>query len=209
MISLGRSPERRYRVIVRARPMRVAGPLAFVIAGAAVVAACQPSVVRSSTADEAQRATAPAELPGTYDLALCRGERCVPRDTATAYLLATLVLFDSAGAVRADLPPVRYQTRQRATGCFWIRYRKRVGDSYAGILLRDYFIWTGAGGVVRFPLYRSPDAGYGVELRRNPTGLVGGGTSWGVDAAEIHAPRDTVVATRLGPADRLRCHTTG
>ena len=188
--------------------VRAAGSLTVVIATAAVAAGCRPTAVPSAAADEPQPALPSPELPGTYDLAVCRGGRCALRDTATAYLLATVVLFDSAGAAAADLPPAHYERGQRATGCFWIRYHKKVGDSYAGISPRAYFMWGGVGSI-RFPLYRSPDAGYVVELRRTATGFDGGGTSWGVGVVEIQAPRDTVVAARVGPPDRLRSHTTG
>jgi hypothetical protein len=127
----------------------------------------------------------------------------------SAYLLATVVLFDSAGAAGADMPPGRYERDARSTGCFVVLYRRRVDASYAGIAIRGYFVWHDSADVIHFPFYRSPDAFYMVRARLAANGFVGGGTSGGGGVASIDGPRDTVVAVRRGMPDRLRCHAPG
>ena len=123
----------------------------------------------------------------------------------SAYALATVVLFDSAGAVAADMPPAAYEI-QRATGCMVMRHRRPPMHTYAGASAREYFIWSLTADSLVFPLFRSPDAFYFVRVRRTERGLSGVGSSFGVGAAEIHGPADSVVALRTGPPVRLRCH---
>jgi hypothetical protein len=45
-----------------------------------------------------------------------------------------------------------------------------------------------------------------VRAHVTASGLAGVGLSWGVMAAEIQSARDTVIATRTGPGNRLWCH---
>ena len=187
--------------------MRPAFRLDLASAVVAAVAACHPPAGTPPAPVRATATHARASAAGTYDMAICRGTPCTPRDSVAGYVLATVVLLDSAGAVAADMPPERWEPGRRSTGCMVVRHRRSVvGDSYAGITTREYFIWRDSAEHVYFPLYRSPDAGYSVRARATPTGLAGIGVSWGVGAAEINAPRDTVAATRTGPAVRLRCH---
>ena len=154
-------------------------------------------------------ASTPRELAGTYELAVCRGEQCRPSDSATAYASFTVVIYDSLAAARIDMPRASYEVAA-ATGCFVRGHRRNVvPDSYAGISLREYFVWkSDSGGAVVFPLFRSPDAGYVVRLRSSATGLAGTGRSYGIDfpgPPRVY-PRDRVVAVRVGPPDRLYCH---
>ena len=89
-----------------------------------------------------------------------------------------------------------------------VSYRRNVaGGSYAGISGRDYFIWRDSASYIHFDMYRSPDAGYLVNVRPTASGFSGGGQSWGVESmTPILPPRDTVVAVRTGAANRLWCH---
>jgi hypothetical protein len=185
--------------------MRPAVRLQLACAAVAAIAACRPARGTLESA-AAFPVVAPVSAAGTYQLAVCRGPACVPRDSTTGYVLATLVLLDSAGAVAADMPPAQWEPSRLATGCMVVRHRRNVGNSYAGISVREYFVWRDSAGQVYFPLFRSPDAGYSVSARMTATGLAGRGGSWGAGAAEIHGPPDTVVAVRTGPPDRLRCH---
>jgi hypothetical protein len=167
------------------------------------------AIAASRPAATTRSSVAPPSVAGTYHLAICRGTSCTPDDSATAYVLATVVLLDSAGAVAADMPPSRYEPpNRRATGCMVIRHRRDVsGGSHAGLMGRGYFIWRDSAGYIHFPMYKSPDAGYAVRVRPTAAGLTGGGQSWGVEGiTPIRPPRDTVVATRTGPANRLWCH---
>ena len=150
------------------------------------------------------------DIAGTYELAVCRAAPCRPSDSATAYATFTVVIYDSLAAARIDMPRASYEVAP-ATGCFVRGHRRDVvPDSYAGISLREYFVWKAdRGGDVLVPLFRSPDAGYVVRLRATAGGLAGTGTSYGFDfpgPAPVY-PRDTVVAVRVGPPDRLYCHT--
>jgi hypothetical protein len=184
----------------------LARALWYAVVSGAALGSCRPATPAGRAPGPA---VAPPGVPGTYDLAVCRGVPCAPGDTLAAYALVTVVLFDSAGAERADLPPARYAAGRRATGCFLTRYGRRLSDSYAGMWPRDYFRWSGADSSLRFTLFRSPDAYYVITARVTTEGLVGGGTSGGAGAGELRGPRDTVAATRTGPPDRLRCHVAG
>ena len=147
-------------------------------------------------------------ISGTYELALCRTAPCVPGDTVAAYFTATVVLLDSAtAAAQSVLPRARYE-REPANGCFRVRHYQRLADSYAGIVKASSFTWQPLGespGTIAFRLYRSPDASYRVRTTVIGDRLTGSGTSDGVGAAEMHAPRDTVVAVRVAEADVARC----
>jgi hypothetical protein len=158
----------------------------------------------------APAAPTPRTLAGTYELAVCRGAPCLPSDSATAYASFTVAIYDSLAAAQIDMPRTRYEVAP-ATGCFVRGHRRAVApDSYAGIAIREYFVWkSDSAGSVLFPLFQSPDAGYVVRLRPTAAGLAGTGTSYGFDfgGPPPAYPRDTVVAVRVGPPDRLYCHT--
>lgn len=146
-------------------------------------------------------------VSGTYELALCRAAPCVPGDTAAAYLTATVVLLDSAETARVALAPPRYD-RAPANGCFRVLHYRRLGDSYAGIVAAAGLRWRAAASApdtIRFLLYQSPDATYGVHLSSTADGLTGWGNSGGVGVAAITAPRDTVVAVRVADANSALC----
>ena len=150
--------------------------------------------------------------PGTYALALCRAAPCAPDDTAAAYLTATVVLLDSVAATARALPRPAWELAP-ANGCFAVRYRRRPQpESYAGLQGVGSLRWgpaPGPVGRIAFALYRSPDAGYTVRLVPVADGLAGSGRSYGAGAAEIVAPSDTVVATRVATPTRRAARTRG
>lgn len=165
------------------------------------------SVVVAAAAAGIGPALSAQSASGSYELALCRAAPCTPGDTAAAYLIATVVLLDSAAAAAGNLPSPRYE-RGPANGCFRIRHSRRLGDSYAGISRAGQFRWrplAGSPGTLTFPLYRSPDASYIVRVAAMVGGLAGWGTSGGIGVAEISAPRDTVVAVRVSDAALAQC----
>lgn len=150
----------------------------------------------------------PREVAGTYEVAVCRSAPCAPADSASAYASFTVVLYDSIAAARLDMPRAS-QSAVPATGCFVRGQRRRdPPDSYAGMSGREYIVWTADSGAVGFALFQSPHAGYVVRLRPTVGGLAGTGTSYGFELFEPRRifPRDTVVAIRVGPPDRLYCH---
>jgi hypothetical protein len=174
---------------------------------AVAIAACRSAATTRSSPVRASSAAESRAVAGTYHVALCRDVPCTPDDSTTAYLLATVVLLDSAGAVAADMSPTRQEPPdRRATGCMVVNYFRPVRNSYAGISRREYFIWRDSADYIYFQMFQSPDAGYLVRAHVTASGLAGVGLSWGVMAAEIQSARDTVIATRTGPGNRLWCH---
>ena len=165
------------------------------------------SIIVAAAAAGVAPALSAQPVSGTYELALCRAAPCAPTDTAAAYLIATVVLLDSAAAARHGLPRPRYE-QGSANGCFRIRHSRRLGDSYAWISGTGEFRWrpvVGSPGALTFALYRSPDASYDVQLSPTTGGLAGWGNSGGVGVADITAPRDTVVAVRVSDAALAHC----
>ncbi len=189
-------------------PDRPAAPRRPARAGHARVRPLRPVLVLAAGAcAAAPRRHAPRPPAGSYELALCRAGPCAPGDTAAAYLTAVVVLLDSADAARLDLPRPRL-ARAPANGCFAVRHRRPRADSYAGLQDGGGLRWSRAAegaGAVAFALFRSPDASYTVRVVPVAGGLAGSGASHGVGAAAISAPRDTVVARRIGDADPTRC----
>ena len=143
-------------------------------------------------------------VAGVYTLLICRGG-CRDWDTTRAYLTATVVLLDSTMKA-ADGSPIRARYQLAANGCYRKRELKRVRNSYAPFRETGYLLWErdSTAGIV-FPLYRSPDAGYEVAVTFTADGARGTGESWGAGAAEIHAPRDSVVLHRQGAPDAGFC----
>ncbi|SRR6266576_669736 len=139
-------------------------------------------------------------LTGTYEFLICRGG-CGSGDSSRAYIHGTLVLAESnlRGFGRYALG------WGQPNGCFDLRQLQELGDSYAGIMKHNVIHWVQRGDTARFPIYRSPDAGYDLELTRSPSGLSGWGNSWGAGVTEIHAPRDSVWTRRIGDSDQQRC----
>jgi hypothetical protein len=186
--------------------MRVAVRCDLVGMALTALAVCHPAEAPAQSSMARSAAPSSVGAAGTYEMAVCRTLPCAPRDSAAAYVLATVVLLDSAGAIAADMPPSRWEPGRIATGCMVIHHRRSVPESFAGITVREYFIWRDSAGMVNFPLFRSPDAAYDVSARATASGFTGSGRSWGAFEVEIRGPRDTVVAIRTGPPRRLRCH---
>jgi hypothetical protein len=144
---------------------------------------------------------------GTYLVAVCRAAPCVPTDTVTPYLVATLVLFNDDGDAAQGVLP-RRQRVEGDNGCYQVRHRRNQPDSYAGI--RDHW-WTAwqwdseHPGDIVVGLFWSLDASYAARLRLRDGLWTGSGRSWGVGATAISAPTDTVVAVRLGPPAWRHC----
>jgi hypothetical protein len=155
---------------------------------------------------------------GTYRLLVCRGG-CGNRDSSRAYVQGILVFTDSTFGI--DRLPAEARRRlefsymfmgdarshdNNPNGCFVLKPRKRLGDSYLAIETVGLLKWRRTTtGMVSFDLYHSPDAGYSVTLAQTAANLAGSGTSWGAGVVEIHAPDDSIVAWRLGPSTLTPC----
>lgn len=165
-----------------------------------------------------------APLAGTYELLICRSG-CGLRDRSRAYVRGTLVItahpvpFDSfpelgrRRLLRSYMfygPPLLRGGHSdgipNPNGCFVLTSVAVRQDSYVGIERVGALLWQfdSAGGIY-FPLYRSPDAGYGVTLHVTGDVLNGSGVSWGAGVTAIHSPPDSIIAWRIGPPALARC----
>ncbi len=179
---------------------------------ALLAAGCsQPAQEEASPSDtgaggvyrSALSASAEQNVAGTFRFLVCRS-RCAFTDTASAYAVGELVLFSDEPV--PALPTSRYAGGAVANGCFRVRKRQDLPDTYLGIDRGSPFRWTREpSGGIRFSLYRSPDAGYPVRAVVVGDSLIGAGTSEGVGIAEISAPDDYIVGRRVGAADPALC----
>jgi len=144
------------------------------------------------------------EAAGTYSVQVCRSV-CTGLE-AKPYLTGTVVLLERP-VLRKDGKPINgLFVEGPVNGCFKLPRLQARDDTYAGIDAEGPLSWQiDDSGTLRFPLYRSADAGYEVELKPGPHAWSGTGHSWGAGAAEIHAPVDQVVATRTGAAAQGQC----
>ena len=153
--------------------------------------------------------------PGTYSLLACRSG-CGDADSTRAYLAGTLIVLADQIAL-SDLPPdtkreyerrsigMRMGASAEPVGCFTLTLRRRVGDSYAGIAPLGFLFTEFEGDTLRFPLYRSSDAGYEVAVTIGEQPLHGIGYSWGAGVAAIDAPSDSILIWRTGPPNLNHC----
>jgi hypothetical protein len=154
-----------------------------------------------------------ASPAGTYRVAVCTIGPCAPGDSARALVLGYLVLTD-APLDTAALPDSARRLlagsflRGAANGCYVLGRGGAPGETYAGAGRVAATRWRadpGEPGVLRFVLYRSPDASHEVRAALTPDGLRGRGVSRGAGVAAVTWAPDTVVALRVGPPDLARC----
>jgi hypothetical protein len=166
--------------------------IAFAAVGVVIGATAQPAEV--SKADH---------VSGTYELLLCKranstGSFSHPEN---AFATVVVVLFDAMIA-RKDVDRISIDPYHddRPNACYAFK-RKVHAQSYAGISERGVSSWLLRGKTIEFDLFRSPDAGYAVEIQRSGGLLTGTGRSSGVGAGA--PPRghtlDTIVGRRVGP----------
>jgi len=158
-------------------------------------------------------ATHPPVYAGTYAVRFCRG--ACTGTKAGLYGIGTMVLF--ARPMLAADGRVLYRQLQPGpvNGCMALKISPQAsgevpypGDPPASD--RGFFTWAQAGGGgISFQLDRSPDGGYGVDLKLVAMGLAGKGMAWGgaigAPAGGGPAPFDQVVAERIGGPDAGRC----
>ena len=177
-----------------------------------------PVLLAAVLSGTAPRSSSQIPIGGSYRLLVCR-DTCGHRDSTLAYVKGTLVFSDSSFDLRSVPTAAREHMEfsymfmgnagtsdTRPNGCFILSPLKKVADSYLGIESVGLLKWQrGTTGIIYFDLFRSPDAGYHVVLDAATSQFTGSGESWGAGAAEIHAPSDSVIAWRLGPANLNPC----
>jgi hypothetical protein len=157
------------------------------------------------------------EVAGTYELLICKSA-CSFSDPHNAFTRATVVLLDHAltrgerelidpdyhPPDRASAPVPRRPPEFEMRGCFSLKHLAKA-QSFAQIKTTGATPWQFKDGTLRFELYRSPDAGYFVELERKGRLLGGKGVSFGAGVANPGYSDDVVVGRRLRDADISVC----
>jgi len=151
----------------------------------ALLSACSAFSAREPAGDGRD-----ASLPGSYRVSICRGT-CADSLRVSGYLvLAT--------------PPANFEGAGSGPGCFSLQ-RLRGVNGFAWLAPSGQLYWrTAPDDPLRFELYRSPDAGYGVELHAANGRLRGTGRFWEFGYPE-EFPTDSVIAERIGPPDERLC----
>jgi hypothetical protein len=148
-----------------------------------------------------------SQVAGTYEIIICK-RACSFSDRENVIATAALVLFDHVMTLeewsRID-PNYNYDTRD-SNACYTVS-RKDGAQTYAGVSKKGISPWVLNGDTIEFNLFRSPDAGYSVEVNQTGNLLAGTGKSWG---AGMGAPPkeygpDIIVARRLGPPNISAC----
>jgi len=148
---------------------------------------------------------------GTYQIAVCKRTPCSPLAPTGAAAAGILVLLDSAIPLGALPEGAQLGLRTMyldgpANGCFTLRRPFVPNESFAGIAGVGSTRWAkGSSGYLTFTLYQSPDARHAVRALLVGDTLRGIGESSGAGLAEVHWPRDTVIAVRVGPPDTAPC----
>jgi hypothetical protein len=162
----------------------------------AIVALCGPAHLASATPLD--------KVAGTYELLICKSA-CSFADPQNAFTRATVVLLDhTLPREERDLIDPYYHGSGVAKGCFSLKHLAKA-ESFAQIKTTGATPWQFKDGTLRFELYRSPDAGYFVELERRRGVLLGKGVSFGAGVANPGYSDDVVVGRRLKGADTSVC----
>jgi len=151
-----------------------------------------------------------SEVIGTYELLLCKSE-CSFENLAAAITRGTVVLFKDPLS-QEDVEKLDRFHRARAEevlrACF-SGVRPEHAETYAFIQKTGATTWSFENNVLKFGLFRSPDAGYEAELRLRGDVLSGEGHSWGAGAgAPRFSPVDVIVGRRVGPPNLSACSPT-
>ena len=146
-------------------------------------------------------------VAGTYELIICKSA-CSFSEPGNVFAKAVIVLLDHVMAQKdvEQINPSAYFGDQPVRACFAVK-RNFEAQSYAGIDETGVTAWLISGHTLEFTLFRSPDAGYSVEVERNGDLLAGTGRSWGVGmgAPPPEYSPDLVVGRRRGPPDISVC----
>lgn len=160
---------------------------------------------------------AQSPMPGTYRLWLCE-QRCALADSASAAVIATIVIVDDSAAasdtVQAAFRGMRvirrvHETAPRDNVCFRVTSGSgRIGgeELFFGIHSNAVTRWQySAASGFTLRVYLSPDAGY--TLRWSESGPLAKGEGWSFGwSGDVAEHRNAYfVATRTGPADISSC----
>lgn len=147
-------------------------------------------------------------VAGSYDVLICK-DSCPAAGDQGVLLKGRLVLFAAQlqPAERDRLRLSRSFMGAELNGCFALeKLPDRGYKGYAGIDKAGLTSWSIEGDELHFLLYRSPDAGYRVIVRRTKIGFEGTGQSWGAGvAAPPERTSERVVLRRTGVAEVSRC----
>jgi hypothetical protein len=150
-------------------------------------------------------------VAGNYQIAVCKRMPCSPLVPTGAAAAGILVLLDSAITPGALPEDARQRLRPSyldgpANGCFSLRRPLVPTESFAGIAGVGATRWAkDSSGYLTFTLYQSPDARHVVRARLVGDTLRGTGESSGAGIVDVHWPRDTVIAVRVGRPDVAPC----
>ncbi|QNK02226.1 hypothetical protein [Dyella telluris] len=162
--------------------------------------------IRPVLADDAAR-----DLPeGTYELLIC-SEACSIDAPEKALISGRMVLlpYTFSRAERELLDPRDdiVASQRDLSACYTLSLlpgRKFTG--YANTRHPAVTGWSYQNQRVHLSLFRSPDAGYEVDMSLSDSLYTGTGMSWGAGAADPNDPHiDYVLARRTGPADISQC----
>lgn len=153
------------------------------------------------------------DVAGTYELVVCRSA-CEPADVEGQAERIRLSLYAeplfTTGPLagrrpeRYEMFPHLWDTPERANACFSMAYDPE--GTFIGIDPRAITAWSAdTAGTLAFSLYRSPDAGSEVNVRRTADGLVGEVRDWSVMGARASSRSLYVAARRVGPPDPRVC----
>ena len=151
------------------------------------------------------------QATGTYRISVCKVGPCIAGDSSHAVAVGVLVLLDSTlfpREIPASAGPLltRWRIPGTENGCYDIKHTGVDNTSYAGGVGGTLWRLEGEQGKeITFNLISSPDAFYVVRAIINGDQIAGVGHSSGSGVTAVHWPRDTVVATKIGPADVSRC----
>jgi hypothetical protein len=150
-----------------------------------------------------------ANVPGTYELLVCKGP-CGFDSPTNVVVKGLLVLTAEPFTPEALNPfsplPFRYAYSlvADANGCFVVETLK-ANQTYAGIIDVGMTSWSVRSSQVSFAMYASPDAWHFVNATVTSGGFEGTGGSGGVGAAEAHLGPDVVKARRVAGSSLGEC----
>ncbi|MDB4889240.1 MAG: hypothetical protein JWL61_1095 [Gemmatimonadetes bacterium] len=146
----------------------------------------------------------PSPIAGTYRISVCKSATCTAGDSTQALASGTLVLLDSnlvlatlPRGARAYLEP--FFLRGKANGCLAMGRHPANGTTFAGgVRSTSWVVDSNQPNLIRFELYQSPDARYGVTAAVVNGELAGRSQGSAFINGRDYSYRDTVVGRRIG-----------
>ena len=166
---------------------------------AMATAGCAAQSARDSSVQDA----------GSYELLICK-RACSFSNRDAVIATAHVVLLEHVMSPKEaqQFNPLFNANSSGSNACYTVE-RTDAAKTYAGISKAGISQWVINGRTMQFSLFRSPDAGYAVELERTGSSLAGTGRSWGVGMGappKDYGP-DIIVGRRLGAPNIALCKT--